>query len=153
MGFFSWRRKRESAIPPSNSDPEALGSFARGDDQPVVGRQVSEGGISAAGSPFGALEGLAGLSGLAPMIEEAIKAGNAQVRIGEPRRIDAGSTGLGEEIKAILRRNGIDPDSGSASINAADYDDVQRELLQALARHGIDLGMGGSGPDSGGEQS
>jgi hypothetical protein len=153
MGFFSRRRQRESAVPPSSDEAQPLGSFASGENQPVVGQQVSGaefGGFT--GAP-GMAEGLAALSQLGPMIEQAMKTGSPQVSVGEPQEIDASSSALGDEIKEIMRRHGIDPDGGqSASINAADYEGMQQEMLAALARHGIDPGASGSSLDFGGGQ-
>ena len=152
MGFFSRRRKREGAIPPASDEPESLGSFARSEDQPVVGKQVSGAEFTGFGDAAGMAGGLAALNQLGPMIQNAMESGNVQVSIDQPRQIDASGTGLGDEIKEIMRRHGIDPDGGqSASINAADYGGMQQEMLAALARHGIDPGASGTSLDFGGE--
>ena len=77
MGFFSRRRKRESAI--ADSTDATLGSFANPEGQPVVGQQVG------GGQPAINVEGLSGLDGLkmlaqlGPMIQQAMASGNAQV--------------------------------------------------------------------------
>jgi hypothetical protein len=53
-------------------------------------------------------------------------------------------SGLREEIFEIMRQHGIDPESGTASnVNAADYGDMQRQILEALGRHGLNFGDGG----------
>jgi protein-tyrosine-phosphatase len=131
--FFRRRHERESAIPPSariEQPSEALGSFASPDEQPVVGRQMG-------GTPLG------------PMIEKAIAEGDVQVEPGGSQTIDMRGTGLREEILEIMRQHGIDAESGAASgsVDASDYGDMQRQLLEALARHGIDPGASGTSID------
>jgi hypothetical protein len=139
FSFFKNRRAKESAVPPS----EALGSFADPDDQAVVGRQVGGGG-DAQPVPGGA-DGLAALTQLGPMIQRAIAEGNVQIEHGPSQTIDMRGTGLREEILGIMQQHGIDAESGTAqSVDASAYGDMQRQLLEALARHGIDPGASGT---------
>jgi hypothetical protein len=132
--FFSRRRERESALERAEQDAGAtLGSFASPEGQPVVGRQVSDGG----GAQLGGLD----LSNLGSMIQTAIDQGNVTIEQGDAQTIDMRGTGLREEIFGIMRQHGIDPESGTASnVNAADYGDMQRQILEALSRHGLDFG-------------
>lgn len=144
--FFRRRRERESALPQSElseAQQGALGSFARSEGQPVVGSQVG------GGQPdFGSLEGMDGLAALTqlgPMIQQAMASGNVQIQVGEPQTIDMRGSDLGAEIKQIMRDHGIDPDGQTgAQVDASAYGDMQRQMLEALARHGIDPGASGT---------
>jgi hypothetical protein len=137
--FFSRRRERESALERAEQDAGAtLGSFASPEGQPVVGNQVSDGG----GAQLGGLD----LSNLGSMIQTAIDQGNVTIEQGDAQTIDMRGTGLREEIFGIMRQHGIDPESGAASnVNAADYGDMQQQILEALSKHGLDLGGGQGG--------
>jgi hypothetical protein len=145
VGFFSNRRKRESAIPESSSDP-ALGSFASSEGQPVVGRQVGggqPGGVQLEG--LGAMDGLALLTQLGPMIQQAMAQGNVHVEQGAAQTIDARGTELGDEIREIMSQHGIEPGGAVASgVDANSLAGMQQQILQALAKHGIDSNAAGS---------
>ncbi len=136
MGFFSNRRKRESAVPESPDQP-ALGSFASPEGQPVVGRQVGGGELADSfGEGLGAMDGLAVLAQLGPMIQQAMAQGNVQ---GEAQTLDLRGTEIGEEIREIMSQHGIEP--GGATAEGVDADSLagmQQQILQALARHGLD---------------
>jgi protein-tyrosine-phosphatase len=143
MGLFSRRRKRESATPPSTQLDQSAsppGSFASPEGQPVVGRPVGGDVVT----PEMA-DGVAGLSQLGPMIQEATASGDLEVEQGSSQTIDMRATGLREEILAIMRQHGIDPESGTThSIDPSTYGDMQQQILAALAKHGIDPGASGS---------
>jgi hypothetical protein len=140
FSFFKDRRAKESAVPPS----ETLGSFANPEDQAVVGQQVGAGGADIQSVP-GTADGLAALLQLGPMIQRAIAEGNVQVEQSRSQTIDMRGTGLREEILGIMQQHGIDAESGTAqNVDAAAYGDMQRQLLDALARHGIDPGTSGT---------
>jgi hypothetical protein len=144
VGFFSWRRKRESAIPESPND-EALGSFANPAGQPVVGQQIGGGQPSIDLQGLSGLDGLQALMQLGPMIQQAIASGNVQVSQGEPQVLDMRGSGLREEILGIMSAHGIDPESATASnVDASAYGDMQQQILQALSKHGIDAGASGT---------
>ena len=145
MGFFSWRRKKESAIPESTET--ALGSFANPEGQAVVGQQVSGGmpaGFSAQGMDVG--DTLAMLSQIGPMIQQAMASGNVQITQGEAQTIDMRGTDLGEQIKGIMAQHGIDPESGQVNVqgDTNTYMQMQQQILQALAQHGIDPNASGT---------
>ncbi len=146
MGFFSRRRKKESAIPESTET--ALGSFANAEGQPVVGKQVGGGGMPGAMNVQGMdlTDTFATLSQLGPMIQQAMASGNVQISQGEAQTIDMRGTDLGEQIKGIMAQHGIDPDSGAVQ-QAGDtntYIEMQQQILQALAQHGIDPNASGT---------
>jgi hypothetical protein len=145
--FFRRRRERESAVQ-LDSPSAALGASAGGETQPVVGSQVGGGTPQASIDlqGLGMMDGLAMLSQLGPMIQQAIEQGNVTVTQSGSQTIDARGTDLGEEIKGIMREHGIDPDGAQAgqSLNAADFQDMQQQILGALAKHGIDPGAAGS---------
>ena len=146
MGFFSWRRKKESAIPESSADAPALGSFANPDAETVVGQQVG-GGTPAFQMPgMDVGDTLALLGQIGPMIQQAIASGNAQISVGEPQTIDMRGTDLGEQIKGIMAQHGIDPETGTANApgDTNTYMQMQQQILQALAQHGIDPNASGT---------
>jgi hypothetical protein len=134
--FFNRRRERESALDQAEHDAAAtLGSFADSEGQPVVGQPVSDGG----GTEVGGLD----LSNLGSMIQAAIDSGNVTIEQGPSQTIDMRGTSLREEIFEIMRQHGIDPETGAAAnVNAADYGDMQRQILEALSRHGLNFGTG-----------
>ena len=145
MGFFSWRRKKESAIP-SSTESTALGSFAKPDGQSVVGQQVGGGtpAFNMQGMDVG--DTLALLGQIGPMIQQAIASGNAQISVGEPQTIDMRGTDLGEQIKGIMAQHGIDPETGNVNApgDTNTYLQMQQQILQALAQHGIDPNASGT---------
>jgi hypothetical protein len=118
--FFKRRRERESAIP--EAETEVM-------DQPVVGQQV-EGAEQ--------LPGGIDLSQLGPMIQSAIEQGNVTIEQGPSQTIDLRGTGLREEILGIMKDHGLDPDK-SGEINAGDYGDMQKLILEALSKHGVNV--------------
>jgi hypothetical protein len=145
VGFFSRRRKKESAIPQSSET--ALGSFAKAEGQPVVGQQVGggmPGGANVQGLDLG--DAFAMLSQVGPMIQQAMASGNVQITQGEPTVINARGTELGEQIKGIMAQHGIDPDTGQVNNqgDANTYMEMQQQILQVLAQHGIDANAPGS---------
>jgi hypothetical protein len=145
--FFKRRRERESAVQLGGSS-EAAGSFGDGQGQPVVGSQVGGGTPQASIDlqGLGMMDGLAMLSQLGPMIQQAMEQGNVTVTQSGSQAIDARGTDLGEEIKGIMREHGIDPDGAQAgqSLNPADFGNMQQQILDALAKHGIDPNAAGS---------
>lgn len=141
MGFFSRRRKRESTIPDSATGPAALGSFANPEGQPVVGQQVG-GGAPELGALSG-MDGLAMLTQIGPMIQQAIASGNVQISQGEPQVLDMRGTGLREEIMEIMSQHGVDPEKGVVhGGDASGYMEMQQQIMAALAKHGINTGGG-----------
>jgi hypothetical protein len=143
--FFRSRKAKESAIPVSNEiedQSKSLGSFANAEGQPVVGSQV-------AGTPgfdiqgLNAADGLAMLSQLGPMIQQAIKTGNVQITQDAPQVIDMRGTGLREEILGIMGQHGISTDGSGTqggAVNAGDYGDMQKQIAEALEKHGVPTG-------------
>jgi hypothetical protein len=146
VGFFSRRRKQESAIPPSANE-QALGSFANPEGQPVVGQPVPGGQPGAIDlQSMGGVDGLAALAQLGPMIQQAMASGNVQISQGDPAVLDMRGSGLREEIMGIMSQHGIDTGGGSANqnVDASAYGDMQKQILEALAKHGIDPNASGS---------
>ena len=148
--FFKNRRDRESAIP--EPDPPAMPSGS-GEAQPVVGQQVGGGGEFAGGTfsvqgVEGMAAGMALLQQLGPMIQKAIKDGNVTIEQGPTQTIDMRGSGLREEILGIMKQNGIDPEGHHGeNINAADYGNMQQQIMAALAKHGVDPNASGSSLD------
>ena len=143
--FFKSRKAKESAIPVSaevTDEVRSLGSFANPEGQPVVGSQVPGApGFDVKG--MNAADGLAMLSQLGPMIQQAIKTGNVQITQGQPQVIDMRGTGLREEILGIMGQHGISTDGSgtqAGAVNAGDYGDMQKQIAEALEKHGIPTG-------------
>lgn len=134
--FFKSRKAKESAIP-SQEVEQAPGSFASPEGQQVVGSQVP-GAPGFEVSGMSTADGLAVLSQLGPMIQQAMKTGNVQVSQLPPQVIDMRGTGLREEILGIMGQHGISTDGSSGeSVNAANYGDMQKQIAAALEKHGI----------------
>ena len=132
--LFKRRAQRESAIQPSAPDAGPLGEFASAEGQPVVGKQVGGGepqlSVELNDLP-GMLEGFKALSAL----------GAVQIEQGQSQTIDMRGSGLREEILGIMREHGIDAESGSAeAVDASAMPEMQQQILEALARHGINPG-------------
>jgi septum formation topological specificity factor MinE len=138
--FFKRRRHRESAIPGPSAEVSPPSAQVQG-DEPIVGQQFS--GRPAAGTPAGFdVSSLSGLAKLADAMRQAAAHGSPQVTQSS-QTLDLRGTGLREEIVEIMKRHGIDPDSGAVQgtqLNAASMPAMQAEMLEALKRHGIDTG-------------
>ena len=134
--FFKSRREKESALQPSEIE-SAPGTFANPEGQQVVGTQVpGTSGIEVQG--MSAADGLAMLSQLGPMIQQAMKTGNVQISQMPPQVIDMRGTGLREEILGIMGQHGISTDGSSGeTVNAADYGEMQKQIAEALEKHGV----------------
>ena len=127
--FFRRRRQRESALGQAEDEQ---GTFTTPEGQQIVGRQVS-------GSP-GVTGGQVDLSQLGSMIQSAIDQGDVTIEQGPSQTIDMRDTGLREEIFEIMRRHGLDPEGGaSMNVNASDYGDMQRQIMEALSKHGVNI--------------
>ena len=136
MGFFSRRKKRESAIP--ESADTALGSFANPDGQAVVGEQVAGAGPAMNLEGLSGLDGIKALAQLAPMFQQAMATGNVQISQGQPQVIDMRGSGLREEIMGIMNQHGVQPGGvGEEGVDASAYGNMQQQILEALAKHGV----------------
>lgn len=138
--FFKGRRDNEDALARAReleptAEPTAVES--------VIGQQVSDASTSFDVQGMSAADGLAMLSQLGPMIQQAMATGNVQITQGEPQVLDLRGTGLREEIMGIMSQHGIDPNTGSpeSNVNAADYGDMQKQILEALSKHGVPTGL------------
>lgn len=132
--FFRNRRERESALRQAEAEAE-LGGFANAEGQEVVGQQVS-------GTP-GLEGGQVDLSQLGSMIQSAIEHGNVTIERGPSQTIDMRGTGLREEILGIMKQHGLDPEGGaSMNVNAGDYGDMQKQIMEALSKHGVNIDGG-----------
>jgi hypothetical protein len=148
FNFFSKRRQRESAV-----SQESLGSFASPEGQPVVGRQMADGG------GFYNMEGpglVAGIGQLAemwpmikhmqqmqPMLEQQMKAAMAnppdQAQI---EQMQASGNELRDEIFGIMREHGVDPTGATppSAANMQSYAQMQQQIMDAISRHGYNVG-------------
>ncbi len=89
---------------------------------------------------------LAQLGRIGVMIAEATRSGNVQIQQGDAVEFDGAQTvdlrasGLREEIMGIMERHGIDPDPASPQeIDAGQMPEMQMEIIDAIARQGVDL--------------
>jgi hypothetical protein len=136
--FFKNRRNKESAIQLSADAEAHPGSFANPEGQAVVGSQVAGGSTGFDVQGLSAADGLALLTQLGPMIQEAMKTGNVQISQMPPQVIDMRGTGLREEILGIMGQHGISADGSSGeTVNAGDYGDMQKQIAEALEKHGV----------------
>jgi hypothetical protein len=79
------------------------------------------------------------------MIQQAMAQGNGHVEQGAAETIDARGTALGDEIREIMSQHGIEPGGTVASgVDANSLAGMQQQILQALAKHGIDSNAAGS---------
>jgi hypothetical protein len=153
--IFKGRRADEDALAQARdveatAEPQALGSFASFDGENVVGQQVPGAPANFEVQGMSAADGLAMLSQLGPMIQQAMATGNVQISQGEPQVLDLRGTGLREEIMGIMSQHGIDPEAGAGeNVDAADYGDMQKQILEALAKHGVPTGIEPPQPESG----
>ncbi len=153
--FFKGRRADEDALAQareveSTAEPNPLGSSASPEGQDVVGQQVPGTTTNFNVEGMSAADGLAMLSQLGPMIQQAMATGNVQITQEEPQVLDLRGTGLREEIMGIMSQHGIDPNTGAtdATVNAADYGDMQKQILEALSKHGVSTGFEPPQPES-----
>lgn len=140
LDYFRRRRERESAVPGLEVSAGTSEQVAPLAPSPAPGEGAAEAEADALGA---AGVDLAQLGQIGVMIAQAARQGNIQVHVGEPQEINLrGGAELGEEIKDIMRRHGLDPDTQTADVDASQLPAMQREILDALTRQGIDLAPG-----------
>jgi hypothetical protein len=133
--FFKRRREHESP----------LGNLSDAVDEP-----------SASIGERAAVQPAAQAGDLGEMIKQAVQQGNVQQ---SSQTIDMQGSGLREEIVEIMKRHGIDPETGATTgqIDAASMPGMQEEMLEALRRRGLDAGgpgglqLGGTEPENQGQ--
>lgn len=142
MGFFSRRRDRESALPPSSS-PKPYKPLA---DQPVVGQQFTTAGQQAMPFQFDMSGGMdvAGIMGMvhASMQAAQMQAGGMQAPQSEAHVVNAGGSDLGKQLVDVMKAHGVDPETANATgpIDASSMPAMQADMLQVLQQNGIDVG-------------
>jgi hypothetical protein len=116
--------------------------------EPVVGQRAKGLGGPRADVPP-ALEALGGLGGVFSLVQEAAEQGNLRISTNfevhnlDPQGTNAEGAALHEEISEIMRRHGIDPDSGEVgSVDPRTMAEARREVEELLARRAADLGDG-----------
>lgn len=137
MGLFDYfrrRRERESAVPSLEITPPST------QVQPLSGETDASQAVQAAGVD------LAQLGQIGQMIAEAARSGNIQIQQGDsvqldgPQTIDLQGSGLRDEILGILDQHGIDPDPAAPQqIDASQMPEMQQQIMDAIARQGVDL--------------
>lgn len=152
--FFKRRKQRESAIPGSSAEVDALGSFASSEDQPVIGKQVAGGTPAAWPGGMGAFEGIAALpamfaslkelENLGPQIQEAMESG--QITQNPDGSIQFSTSGAGGALQ--FGSVTIDSDDGQAVDMRGTG--LREEIEQIMSSHGVDMntGDGGQGLDA-----
>lgn len=146
MGLFDFgkrRRERERAMQPP--DPEAFRSL-KGDGQPI-GQQVEHRG--AGDIDLTGLAGLGNLGAIVGAIGEAARTGNFQVVQQQAQQAQAGGTELRERIFSVMRRHGIDPETGQVDGEVSDAAGLNQEIMEALESAGLGFGQPGGGSGSG----
>jgi len=151
--FFERRRQRESAIPQAD-EPSPIPSAGAVELEPV-GQPVK--GV---GQPFNLNlgSGQPDVAGILGMVGQALSSGQFQIQQTDRQTIDLRGTpdgqALREQIESAMRQAGVDPDStpAGANVNAADYGDLQQQILQTLQSHGVDVsGVNALPPDTDGD--
>lgn len=149
FGFLKRRRERESAIPPA--DLQAASTPPPAEPAEPVGQMIDGGDRQPISLNLGS--GQPDVAAVVGMVGEALRSGQFQISQSESQVIDVRESGLREQIVEAMRQAGVDPDGNAgAEINAADYGDLQGQILQALSDHGVDLGESDE-PDPGGDGS
>ncbi len=149
FNFFSSRRERESAIPPSEA--EAIIGKLEEDDRPV-GQPIQNAGVPQAMGPFGVGEAvdIGTVFGVLGMVKQAVQSGNVQISHGDDHVIDMRGTADGqalrEQLMAAMQQAGIDPEAipEGGQVDAAQYGDLQQKIADVLAQHGVDTSAGAS---------
>ena len=120
--------------------------------EPVVGQQVGGGELDFGSmnvQGLSAMDGLEMLTQLGPMIQKAMAEGNVTIEQGEPddrharHRPARGDPGDHEPARHRPR----DARAPSENVDAGAYGDMQQQILDALAKHGIDPGASGTSVD------
>ncbi len=134
LGYFRRRRRRESAVESLELTAEPSADLAPLSAVFGAGTEAPPDASLAAG--IGAPE----LGQIAKLIASAAKDGNVQVHVGEPQEIDMSGTDLGDEIRGILARYGVEPSATTADgIDAARMLQMQQEIMDAIAGRGVAL--------------
>jgi hypothetical protein len=151
FNFFQKRRQRESAISQAAAEPPAPGSFAKPEGQPVVGSQIADGGgvydMEGSGliSQIGQVAAMwPMLEQMQPMMEQQMK--QAMAHPPDPAQIEqiqASGNALREEIFGIMKQHGVDPIGATApaAANMESYAQMQRQIMDAVSRHGYNVGI------------
>jgi len=134
--YFRRRRERECAVAGLELTAEPSRSAAPlTPSEPAAGTEGTE-TLETAGID------LAQLGQLGRMIAQSAREGTVQVHVGEPQELDlSGGGNLREEIITIMDRHGIDAAADlDSQIDATRLPAMQQEILEAVARQGVDLG-------------
>jgi hypothetical protein len=138
--FFRRRRERESAVAEGLSaggGPAPAEPVPWAQDLDTVGQQIPTAG---AGMQID-------MAQLGSSIQQAFASGNVQVSQMQPQVIDARGSGLRDEIFAIMKQHGIDPQSGATQdFDASKMPEMQAQIMAAMGQHGIQIpGQQGTG--------
>jgi len=126
--LFRRRRERESAIPPSSTEMDAIGSFAKGDDQPVIGQPVQGGGgFGSLGANLPGMSGDFNLTDLPGMFKS----------LKQLQEMAPELTAMAQQ--AIAEGNYTQSPDGSIEIKAGDVN-VTQEPAQTIDMRGTELG-------------
>jgi hypothetical protein len=135
VGLFRRKKEQEGPNPGSGIESFEGGKVPWASERESVGRPVQ--GQSPA---FDAsqLTGAAGLSAVWGMMQQmqGIQSGiTIDVTQGQ-QAIDASNTELGDRIKDVLRKYGIDPDTGATgSVDPNQMIAMQQEMMQVISEH------------------
>jgi hypothetical protein len=145
FNFFKRRRQRESAI-----SQEAVGSFADPEGQPVVGRQIADGGGYYDMEGPGLIAGIGQMVEMWPMLKQMQPTIEQQMRAAmtnppdqaQIEQMQASGNALREEIFEIMRKHGVDPTGATppSAANMHNYAEMQQQIMEAVSRHGYNAG-------------
>jgi hypothetical protein len=132
VGLF--RRKREPESQPQGSGIESFedGKVPWAADRESIGQPVQ-----GAGQVMPSFD-IAGLGGMGALFEQMQQA-QAGITIDishSQHSIDTSNTELGEQIKDVMRKYGIDPETGATgNVDPSRMIAMQQEMMQLIAQH------------------
>ena len=130
MGLF--RRKKRARDPSPGQRHESFedGKVPWAADRESIGQPVQ-----GAGQAIPSFD-VAGLGGMGALFEQMQQAqAGITIDISQSQQsIDASNTELGEQMKAVMRKYGIDPETGATgSLDASRMIAMQQEMMQLIA--------------------
>jgi hypothetical protein len=134
VGLFNRKRDEEPATASGMKSFED-GKVPWASDRETIGQPVQGQTQGFDPSQLAGIQGIAGMLGGLQQVQQL--QGGITIDLSQSQHsIDASNTELGEKMKEILRKYGIDPEKGATS--AADPNQMmamQQEMMQLIAEH------------------
>jgi hypothetical protein len=135
VGLF--RRKKEPEAPDPGSGIESFegGNVPWAADRESVGQPVQGQGPAFDASQLSGAAGLSAVWGMMQQMQGVQSGITIDVTQGQ-QAIDASNIELGERIKDVLRKYGIDPETGATgNVDPNQMMAMQQEMMQLIAEH------------------